>query len=69
MLEQGQDKGKKFDVPTLREVWRTAPYLHDGRAATIYEVIRDHNHGEKRGNTAALTDEEVKDLAEYVKSL
>jgi len=33
----GKDReaGKTFDTPTLVEVWRTAPYLHDGRAATI----------------------------------
>ncbi|MCI0540939.1 MAG: hypothetical protein L0Z50_37535, partial [Verrucomicrobiales bacterium] len=25
----------RFDTPSLIEVWRTAPYLHDGRAATV----------------------------------
>lgn len=31
---------KGWDTPTLREVWRTAPYLFDGRAATMKEVLR-----------------------------
>jgi mono/diheme cytochrome c family protein len=66
---KGQDEGKPFDVPTLCEVWRTAPYLHDGRATSIYEVIRKHNHGNKRGNTAGLSDDEIRDLADYVLSL
>ena len=29
----------------LIEVWRTAPYLFDGRAATMEEVFEVHKHG------------------------
>jgi YVTN family beta-propeller protein len=65
----GQDKGKAFDVPTLKEVWRTSPYMHDGRAVTVYDVIKTHNPEDKRGKTSALTEEQIKDLAEYVNSL
>jgi YVTN family beta-propeller protein len=32
-----------IDVPTLRDVWATAPYLHDGSAATLGEAVRRHN--------------------------
>ncbi len=32
-----------IDVPTLRDVWDTAPYLHDGSATTIDDAIRAHN--------------------------
>ena len=66
---KGQDVGKKFDTPTLREVWRTSPYMHDGRAVTIYDVIKIHNPKDKRGKTSHLTDQQIKDLAEYVESL
>jgi len=31
----------KFKTPTLRGLPRTAPYMHDGRFATLEEVI-DH---------------------------
>ena len=31
-----------IDAPTLRDVWATAPYLHDGRAATIVEAVSAH---------------------------
>ncbi len=59
------DEGKKFENATLIEVWRTAPYLHDGSARTIDELIRIHNpYG-----TSELTDDERADLAEYVLSL
>lgn len=32
-----------IDTPTLRDVWATAPYLHDGAAATLTDAIRAHN--------------------------
>ena len=57
---------KGWDTPTLREVWRTGPYLFDGRAATLKEVFSVHRHGiEDR----KVTDEEIDALTEYVKSL
>lgn len=66
---KGRDVGKKFDTPTFIEVWRTSPYMHDGRAVTIYEVIKIHNPQDKRGKTSTLTDDQIKDLAEYIESL
>lgn len=54
-----------WDTPTLREVWRTAPYLFDGRAATMQEVFAVHKHGiEKR-----VSDKDMEALVEYVNSL
>ena len=41
----GVDKGYPFVTPTLCEVWRTAPYLCDGRAATLEEVFVKYKHG------------------------
>jgi len=32
-----------IDIPTLRDVWATAPYLHDGSAATLDAAIMAHN--------------------------
>jgi DNA-binding beta-propeller fold protein YncE len=31
-----------LDVPTLRGLWNTAPYLHDGSAATLADAVRAH---------------------------
>ena len=39
------DRNDRFDTPTLIEVWRTAPYLHDGRYATIKELFSKGRHG------------------------
>jgi PA14 domain len=33
-----------IDVPTLRDVWATAPYLHDGSAATLADAVRAHRN-------------------------
>ena len=56
---------KGWDTPTLREVWRTAPYLFDGRAATMREVFEVHKHGIESNITATELDQ----LVEYVNSL
>ncbi|MCY3021463.1 MAG: c-type cytochrome [Planctomycetota bacterium] len=65
----GMDKGKPTDTPTLVEVWRTAPYLHDGRATTMQEVLTKFNPGDKHGETSKLSKEEIEELAEYILSL
>ena len=31
-----------LDVPTLRDVWATAPYLHDGSAPTLAAAVTAH---------------------------
>jgi len=59
----------EFDTPGLAGVWRTAPYLHDGRAPTIEAVLTTHNPHDKHGATADLTPEQIADLAAYVLSL
>jgi YVTN family beta-propeller protein len=63
------DENQSFDTPTLIEAWRTAPYLYDGRARTIKEVLTKHNSGNKHGKTSTLTDEEINSLVEFILSL
>jgi len=63
-----REKDRTFDTPTLVEVWRTAPYLYDGRAATIKEVLTKYNTDNEHGATSALTEKQINDLAEYVLS-
>lgn len=60
---------KKFDTPTLVELWRTAPYLHDGAAATLREVFKEHNPKDQHGNTSKLSDDDLGALIEYLLSL
>ncbi len=44
------DRGK-FAVPSLRNVARTAPYMHDGRFHTLEEVVAHYASGVQRSAT------------------
>ena len=68
-VDAGLGAGVSYDVPSLIEVWRTAPYLHSGDALTLRETITDHNFLQKRGRTKHLTEQELDDLLEYLQSL
>ncbi len=61
--------GPKYDTPTLLGVYRTAPYLHHGRATTLREVLTTYNPDDKHGKTSHLTSEQLDDLVEYLKAL
>ena len=54
-----------WDTPTLREVWRTGPYLFDGRADNMYDVFATHKHGIK----SKISKKNLQALTEYVLSL
>ena len=59
----------RFDTPSLIEAWRSGPYLHDGRAVTIRDVVTTFQHEDKHGVTSHLTPKQIDELAEYVLSL
>lgn len=46
----------------------TAPYFHDGSAATLADVVERSRDG-SMGNTGSLSDTEARDLTEYLRSL
>ena len=62
-------EARDFDTPTLRELWRTAPYLHDGSAPTLRDVFTTRNPKDQHGKTSHLTPGQVEDLAAYLFSL
>lgn len=65
-----------FKTPILRDITRTGPYMHDGSEDTLEKVVEYYNKG---GNPNAylskdikalnLTDQEKKDLVEFMKAL
>jgi cytochrome c peroxidase len=70
----------KFSTPTLRNIALTAPYMHDGRFATLEEVIDHYNSGFTRNETLdpnlakhpkglGLTDDDKKALVAFLKTL
>ena len=54
-----RDTGK-FKTPTLREVERTAPYMHDGSIATLEEVVDFYDRG---GNDNPFRDNDLRRLS------
>lgn len=44
---RADDRGR-FKTPSLRNVELTAPYMHDGRFATLEEVVAHYDHGVQR---------------------
>lgn len=61
--------GTAYDTPTLLGVYRTAPYLHDGSAATLRDVLTTCNPDDRHGRTSHLTEPQIDDLVEFLKSL
>jgi cytochrome c peroxidase len=72
----------KFRVPSLRNIALTAPYMHDGRFATLEEVVEHYNSGAKASATAdellqyslqpgglQLTAQDKADLVAFLKTL
>lgn len=56
-----------YDTPTLRGVYATAPYLHDGSAPTLEDVIK--RAGDEHGHTSDLSDKEVQELVAYLNQI
>ena len=71
----------KFKTPTLRNLEFTAPYMHDGRFATLEDVIHFYSHEVKFSTTIdplmkkvqqggiQLTDDEKENLIAFLKTL
>jgi len=63
-----------FKTPTLREIARTAPYMHDGRLATLEEVVDYYTRGgtpnehlDEEIFSIKLTPEDKADLVAFLK--
>jgi YVTN family beta-propeller protein len=67
--DPSEKMGPRYDTPTLLYVYRTAPYLHHGKAATLLDVLTTHNKGDKHGKTSHLKKDELDDLVEFMKAL
>jgi cytochrome c peroxidase len=58
-----------LDTPTLHGLWHSAPYLHDGSAATLRDVLTTRNPGGAHGPTSALASADLDDLEGYLRCL
>jgi DNA-binding beta-propeller fold protein YncE len=71
-IASGGRRGKPLlgiDTPTLRGIWNTAPYLHDGSVNTLEEVFTTKNKENKHGDTSNLSRTEIGQLVAYLKQL
>ena len=59
----------KFTTPRLIEVWRTAPYMHDGQYLTIKDLLVKGKHGLHPDGDNELSAADIDDLVEFVLSL
>jgi YVTN family beta-propeller protein len=64
-----RDTRTKFDTAHLVNIFESAPYLHDGRAATLEEIWTVHNLADKHGVSSDWTKRQLNDLVEYLKAL
>lgn len=77
LISTQQDFGR-FKTPSLRNVALTAPYMHNGKLATLADVVRHysemnteriHSHGEQLLRPLDLTPQESADLIAFLESL
>ncbi|MEE2686043.1 MAG: hypothetical protein VYB09_07010 [Planctomycetota bacterium] len=67
--DAGEKMGPAYDTPTLLGVYRTAPYLHHGTAATLMDVLTTTNQEDRHGHTSHLKKGQLEDLVEFLKAL
>ena len=63
------DPHHRLDTPSLRDCYRTAPYLHDGAAATLEDLWPGHDPAGLHGLARDLAPQEHADLLAWVRSL
>jgi cytochrome c peroxidase/sugar lactone lactonase YvrE len=67
-LEDDGSPYRRWNPPSLRGLWQRGPYLHDGRAATLDDLLRDSHAPEKLGGQT-LTPPQRRDLIAFLQSL
>ena len=59
-----------FDTPSLRGLWNSAPYMHDGSRVTLEDAVDTMIlAASKAGGPATLSASDKQALVEYLKSL
>jgi DNA-binding beta-propeller fold protein YncE len=68
-LESRKDAYRGFNTPTLKNVYLKTQLLHDGRANSLQEVLQGAHSPDKVAGERALTEAEIIDLVEWLKTL
>lgn len=65
-VKEKNKRGTKFDTPSLRGIWMTSPYFHDGSADTLEKVLQT---GDVHNVSSKMNIEQIKDLIAFLRSL
>ncbi len=68
-LDPSEKMGPAYDTPMLLGLYRSAPYLHHGKANTLLDVLTTFNSDDKHGTTSHLDKQQLADLVEFLKAL
>ncbi len=66
---QSSPTGDILDTPSLIGLHSSAPYLHDGRAATLLDIFENHNSSNQHGDTKNLSSQELQALILFLQHL
>lgn len=58
-----------YDTPSLRHLWASGPYFHDGSVRTIRELVTSGNPGNRMGQTSQLSRHQRDSLVAYLETL
>ena len=61
--------GPAFDTPTLRGLYNSAPYFHDGSAVTLRDALTRSSSGSEHDVRSRLTEQEITDLIAFLLAL
>jgi cytochrome c peroxidase len=61
--------GPLIDTPTLLFLYDSAPFLHDGSATTLYDVLTTANPQDEHGFTSHLNSQQISDLIAFLLAL
>ena len=71
-VSSGRGSGEALagiDTPSLKGLWNDPPYLHDGSATTVLDVLTTENQQQLHGATGSLSAAELVNLVSYLKQI
>ncbi len=69
MREPIQEAPVAYDTPSLKYLWASAPYYHDGSQGDLKALLTTGNKGDKMGKTSHLNGEQIDALVAYLRTL
>ena len=58
-----------LDTPSLLGIWESAPYLHDGSAPTLRDVLTTANASDQHGFVSSLSEQQLMQLVSFLEQL